>query len=870
MTAKPTYEELQQKIKALEKAAIERKQDEEGNVYLPIPEGRDITGYKQAEKALKESEATLRSIFLAAPTGIGMVYDRVIKQANERLCEMLGYSREELLEQSARIVYLSDEDYEYVGREKYAQIQKKGTGTVETRWQKKNGEVIDVLLSSTPIDPGDLSMGVTFTALDITSRKQAEEALQKRVQELAALNKLGRKVSANLSLGLVVQSALEQITAIVAPDLAMVFLRKDDTLVLKGLETEGTQYAHNDTPVHRLGECLCGLAAGEGKPIYSVDIHNDPRCTWDECKEAGLRSFAAMPLLSGDEIIGVLGIASASERNFREQSEFLEAFSNEVSIGLKNAMFYEQAQNNAIQLEHELKERRMTEEALKESHMTLITVLDSIDATIYVADMATYEILFMNKYMKDGFGSNLEGKICWEAFRGESAPCDHCTNTKLIDQNGNPTGVVVWEDKNPVTDKWYLNYDRAIRWTDGRLVKLQVATDTTPFKNAEKEQKRLESQLRQTQKMEAIGTLAGGIAHDFNNILSAIIGYTEIAMHDAPKGSELQITLQKVLKGGDRAKDLVKQILTFSRQSEIEPKPVKVKAIVTEALKLLRASLPTTIEVRLNLQSNSAVMADPTQIHQIVMNLCANAGQAMHAKGGILDINLKEVKLDSEFAAQHPGIVPGAYINLNVGDTGHGIPAEIQDRIFDPFFTTRGKVEGTGMGLSVVHGIVTSHGGAMTVASEPGTGSVFSVFLPVIEEWFELETEVEKTILTGTERILFIDDEEPLTDMGKRMLESLGYDVVATTSSIEALELFKAQADRFDLVITDLTMPHMTGENLAKELMQIRPDVPVILCTGFSARIDEKKAMAMGIRAFISKPILKHEIAKIIRAVIDG
>lgn len=870
MTAKPTYEELQQKIKALEKAAIERKQDEEGNVYLPIPEGRDITGYKQAEKALKESEATLRSIFLAAPTGIGMVYDRVIKQANERLCEMLGYSREELLEQSARIVYLSDEDYEYVGREKYAQIQKKGTGTVETRWQKKNGEVIDVLLSSTPIDPGDLSMGVTFTALDITSRKQAEEALQKRVQELAALNKLGRKVSANLSLGLVVQSALEQITAIVAPDLAMVFLRKDDTLVLKGLETEGTQYAHNDTPVHRLGECLCGLAAGEGKPIYSVDIHNDPRCTWDECKEAGLRSFAAMPLLSGDEIIGVLGIASASERNFREQSEFLEAFSNEVSIGLKNAMFYEQAQNNAIQLEHELKERRMTEEALKESHMTLITVLDSIDATIYVADMATYEILFMNKYMKDGFGSNLEGKICWEAFRGESAPCDHCTNTKLIDQNGNPTGVVVWEDKNPVTDKWYLNYDRAIRWTDGRLVKLQVATDTTPFKNAEKEQKRLESQLRQTQKMEAIGTLAGGIAHDFNNILSAIIGYTEIAMHDAPKGSELQITLQKVLKGGDRAKDLVKQILTFSRQSEIEPKPVKVKAIVTEALKLLRASLPTTIEVRLNLQSNSAVMADPTQIHQIVMNLCANAGQAMHAKGGILDINLKEVKLDSEFAAQHPGIVPGAYINLNVGDTGHGIPAEIQDRIFDPFFTTRGKVEGTGMGLSVVHGIVTSHGGAMTVASEPGTGSVFSVFLPVIEEWFELETEVEKTILKGTERILFIDDEEPLTDMGKRMLESLGYDVVATTSSIEALELFKAQADRFDLVITDLTMPHMTGENLAKELMQIRPDVPVILCTGFSARIDEKKAMAMGIRAFISKPILKHEIAKIIRAVIDG
>jgi PAS domain S-box-containing protein len=849
MTAKPTYEKLEQRIKALEKKVLERK---------------------QAEKSLKESEATLRSIFLAAPTGIGMVCDRVIKQANERLLEMLGYSHKELLEKSARILYLSDEDYEYVGREKYAQIQKKGTGTVETRWQKKNGEVIDVLLSSTPIDPGDLSVGVTFTALDITSRKQAEEALQKRAQELAALNRLGRKVSANLSLELVVQSALEQITDIVAPDLAMIFLREDNTLVVKGFETEGTQYAHNYTPVHRLGECLCGLAASEGKSIYSVDIHNDPRCTWDECREAGLRSFAAMPLLSGDEIIGVLGLASAKERSFREQSEFLETFSSEVSIGLKNATFYEQAKKHATQLEHELKERRVAEEALKESHMTLITVLDSIDATIYVADMATHEILFMNKYMQDSFGSNLEGKICWEVFRGASKPCDHCTNTNLIDHNGNPTGVVVWEDKNPVTDKWYLNYDRAIRWTDGRLVKLQVATDTTAFKNAAKEQKRLESQLRQTQKMEAIGTLAGGIAHDFNNILAAIIGYTEIAMHDVPKDSELQTNLQKVLKGGDRAKNLVNQILAFSRQSEIEPKPVKVKTIVTEALKLLRASLPTTIEIRRNFQSNSVVMADPTQILQIVMNLCANAGQAMHDKGGILDIDLKEVRLDADFAVQHPEIVPGAYIKLAISDTGHGFSAEIQDRIFDPFFTTRGKGEGTGMGLSVVHGIVKSHGGAMTVASEPGTGSVFSVFLPLIEEHFELGTTVAKTVPKGTERILFIDDEEPLTDMGKIMLESLGYDVVAQTSSVEALELFKAQADRFDLVITDLTMPHMTGENLAKELMQIRPDIPIILCTGFSARIDETKAMAMGIRAFISKPILKHEIAEIIRAVIDG
>ncbi len=379
----------------------------------------------------------------------------------------------------------------------------------------------------------------------------------------------------------------------------------------------------------------------------------------------------------------------------------------------------------------------------------------------------------------------------------------------------------------------------------------------------------LENRFRQAQKMEAIGTLAGGIAHDFNNILSAIVGYTEIALMDAVKDSELQTSLHQVLKAGSRAKSLVTQILAFSRQSEIEPKPVKVTSIATEALKLLRASLPSSIEIRQDLQSNSAVMADPTHIHQILMNLCTNAGQAMQKKGGILNVLLTEVSLDVELAAQYPETAPGTFLKLSVGDTGHGMAPEIQERIFDPFFTTKEKSKGTGMGLSVVHGIVQGYGGAISVSSDPGKGSTFNIFLPVIKSENVLEVKLEEPMLYGTERILFIDDEEFQVDLGKQMLERMGYSVVVETSSLSALEQFRNDPESFDLVITDFTMPKMTGDALGKAFISIRNDIPMILLTGYSEGITEKNVKAMGFKGFAMKPIIMKELAKIIRTVLD-
>jgi PAS domain S-box-containing protein len=383
------------------------------------------------------------------------------------------------------------------------------------------------------------------------------------------------------------------------------------------------------------------------------------------------------------------------------------------------------------------------------------------------------------------------------------------------------------------------------------------------------QEKVLEAQLQQSDRLQSIGTLAGGIAHDFNNILSAIIGYTELTIDYLEKGSLPYNNLQEVLEAGERAKGLINQILTFSRQSEQDFKPLQLKLIVKEALKLIRATLPSTIEIHQDLQSDASILGDQTKIHQVLMNLCTNAGHALQEKGGVLSVSLSEAEIDSSFTAKHFDIKSGSYIKLSVSDTGYGMSASLMEHIFDPFFTTKEKGKGTGMGLSVVHGIVKSHNGTIHAYSEPGEGSVFKVYLPIIEKQLEQKINAERPIPTGTEHILFVDDEESLIDMGKQLLVSLGYTVTSRINSLEAFELFKARPDAFDLVITDLTMPNMTGDELAEQLFAIRSDIPVILCTGFSARITEEKAKNMGIKAFILKPLIRKDIAETIRKVLN-
>jgi signal transduction histidine kinase/CheY-like chemotaxis protein len=387
-----------------------------------------------------------------------------------------------------------------------------------------------------------------------------------------------------------------------------------------------------------------------------------------------------------------------------------------------------------------------------------------------------------------------------------------------------------------------------------------------------KELARSESQLQQVMKLQAIGTLAGGIAHDFNNILFPIVGYTELTMDDVPEGSQAKKNLAEVLKATNRAKGLVQQILTFSRQNGQERKPLKVQILIKEALKLLRATIPSSIEIQCLVEDGCGlVKGDPTQIHQVIMNLCTNAYHALQETGGKLEVSLNEVILSYEQSLQRVGMKAGRHLLLIVKDNGHGMPPEVLERIFEPYYTTKEQGKGTGLGLSVIHGIIKNHGGDVSVHSRPGQGSTFSVYLPIIDDMdLEIEPLMTAGATNGNERILLIDDEEQIIDFERRILENLGYEVIPKTDSEEALAEFSARPDRFDLVITDMTMPKITGDRLARKLMDINPQIPVILCTGFNEAITEEKALAMGIDKFVMKPIVKNELANAIRTVLDN
>lgn len=382
------------------------------------------------------------------------------------------------------------------------------------------------------------------------------------------------------------------------------------------------------------------------------------------------------------------------------------------------------------------------------------------------------------------------------------------------------------------------------------------------------ERERVEEQLRQAHKMEAIGTLAGGIAHDFNNILMTMIDHTELAINAMNKDTPAFQHLEKVLIGGTRARDLIRQIILFSRQTGQERRPVQIHLLVDELMALLRASLPSSIEIRQKTNANAGtVMADATQMHQVLMNLCANAEQAMREKGGVLEVSVDAAEVDAEFAALHPELGPGPHVLLSVSDTGCGMKPEVMKRIFEPFFTTNEVGQGTGMGLAVVHGIIAKHGGAVTVESTPGVGTRFAIYLPRVDNPPEDAPPIEKPIPHGTERILYVDDEPDLVDVVQEILAGLGYRVVGKTSGTEALEAFRAMPHEFDLIITDQTMPDVTGEALTREFRRIRPDIPVILCTGFSHVIDGDNAKAMGIDAFCLKPLGARDLGLTIRRV---
>ena len=523
-------------------------------------------------------------------------------------------------------------------------------------------------------------------------------------------------------------------------------------------------------------------------------------------------------------------------------------------------------------LKTEISERKHTEQALIKSEQSFRNLFNSITDLIYTQDMEGC-FTSANPAMQRLFGYDMDefiGHRAVEFMKPEFQSGFASQYLEEIKEQGYHEGISCYCKKNK--EKIYIEYRSSlVKPDDGSEPYISgIGRDVTENVLSEKKVKQLQKQVAQAQKIESIGTLAGGIAHDFNNILFPILGHTEMLLEDVPKDSPFKNSLKAIYTSALRAKGLVKQILTFSRQDTNELKLMKMQPVVKEAIKLIRSTIPTTIEIKQDINADCGVVkADPTQIHQIVMNLSTNAYHAMEETGGELKVSLKEMEFKT-LDLINPNMTPGVYACLTVADTGKGMDKNLTDKIFDPFFTTKAIGKGTGMGLSVVHGIITAMRGAIHVYSEPGKGTEFHVFLPVEKSLPEEQvTKSKAQIQSSTEQILLVDDEEAILTMEKQLLERLGYQVTSRFSSLEALEAFRDSPDKFDLVITDMAMPNMPGDRLSVELTKIRPDIPILLCTGFSETMSEEKATSLGIKGFLFKPIVMKDLAQKIREVLD-
>ncbi|WP_022664986.1 PAS domain S-box protein [Desulfospira joergensenii] len=507
----------------------------------------------------------------------------------------------------------------------------------------------------------------------------------------------------------------------------------------------------------------------------------------------------------------------------------------------------------------DITETKKAREALEASEAKHRSMMEAMDDPAYICS-PDYIISYMNPAMIRWLGGDFIGRTCHSSIYLRELKCPWCTFEKIKKFEHQKYTVL-----NPKDRRHYNVSNSPILNADGSVSKFTIFRDITETLN-------LEKQLRHVQKLEAIGTLAGGIAHDFNNILFAIMGFAEISLASVNEQESVHKALQGILKSAHRAKDLVKQILTFSRQTEQEMKPIRIRLIIKEALKLLKASLPSTIEIRDNLSSNSQIMGDPTQIHQIIMNLCTNGAHAMEETGGLLTVELNDIAVDQDFVSKFINMRTGNYLHLRISDTGHGIGEGDLERIFEPFYTTKPEGKGTGLGLSLVHGIIKNHRGQISVESDPGQGSSFDVYLPILDsgsESMDFENHVEK-LPGGNEKILIVDDEKPIIEITKINLNRMGYAVDGVTNSEKALEIFKRSPQDYDMVITDMTMPNMTGDTLASNLLRIRPDLPIVLMTGFSSKIDPEGYLPKGIKGILMKPVIKSDLLCMVRNILDN
>ncbi|MCI5123075.1 MAG: response regulator [Candidatus Electrothrix sp. AR5] len=785
----------------------------------------------------------------------------IIQDANQAACKLLGYDRNEIIGMRFEKILVNPQEKELFGGEKMKNLTTLcSVRGIEQSYRTKAGIELPVLFSCSALVPikEDTQKGIVAIAQEISELKTARLRMEEQIRLLSLDSKIGMTLTQKTNL----QEMLHQCCTLLVSHLNIAFVRiwlfdeRKSTLTMQASagiypNTDGEERVKDIHDNDRISD----IALTRNPQLRNIISKNRTIHDQEWLLKEYSTVFAGYPLLVEDEIIGV--IALFSENILSETAmKSIRGAVNEIALGV-------QKKRTEFAL---IASERMHKEAQR------IAKIGHWDLSLPTNELRWSDELFNIFEMS----AEYRGIVSYDFFIKKVHPDDREFLKKAYSESlknrtdFDLTHRILFKDGRIkyLHEKCKSEYDE----NGNPLRSIGTSQDITALKVAEIEKEEAEGRFRQAQKMEAIGTLAGGIAHDFNNLLNAIIGYSDILLLELSESSETHQYARQINKAGNRATRLVRQILTFSRRTEEERQLIQIHLIVKEVIKLLRSSFPATIEIRQNINDCGFVTADSTQLHQVIMNLCTNAFHAMRERKGVLEVRLEQVHLDQDISLLAGDLPEGQYICLTVSDTGYGIDKITMIRIFEPYFTTKKKDEGTGLGLSTVHGIVLSHGGGLAVESEVGQGTTFKIFLPIAESASILpqEKEVVRTRAKLSGRILFIDDVEFNVQLGTHVCKRIGCSAKGVTNSLEALALFREAPEDFDIIITDQTMPNLTGFELAVEMMKIRSDIPIIMVTGHSDNVDEQKAKEMGIREFLTKPLDMNILAEAIDRIMSS
>ena len=757
------------------------------------------------EESLLTSDDYLQSVFRASPVGIGVVVNRLIQKVNDRFLEITGYEQNEIIGQSSRILYLDDEAFNYVGNEKYRQIDELGTGTVETLWKRKDGSIINILLSSTPLDASDLTKGVTFTALNITRRKQAEQAVLERERYF-------RSLFENAGDAILIEDESDHIIDVNRQACDLLGYSREEFLRLNVVDIQAPGYqGQKGSVIKNELRLSCGV------PFETVDIRKDGSKVPVE--------VTTVPLTTGEKRLALSIVRNITDRKQAEAD----------------------------------RER-------------LVQAIDQ-SGDIFIITDPEWNIQYANSALTKITGfriSEVVGRHI-NIFSGEEPDSPIHLDLKMTLRSGKK-----WKGRLLSKRKDGSVYTEEVTISpvfgeDGEIVNyINVKVDITEKLKNEHDKALLEKQYIQAQKLEAVGRLAGGVAHDFNNMLSVIIGYAELAQEKRTCG-KIEEELDIILKAAKKSADIVKQLLAFARQQTISPKVIDLNDTVENILKMLRRLIGEDLDlVWVPNKKLWPVKVDPSQIDQILANLCVNARDAIKDVGKVT-IETGKKTFDEEYCSAHPGFIPGDFVSLIVSDNGCGMEKDMLDHIFEPFFTSKEVGKGTGLGLATVHGIVKQNNGFINVYSEPGKGTTFKVYLRRHAEPAEEDLETTFSLIPSSrgENILLVEDEPELLLLTQKMLQQQGYFVLSAINPIEALNLIKNTEVTIDLLITDVVMPEMNGRELARKLKLLYPALKVLFTSGYTANVIAHHGVLDADIQFIQKPFTRKDLATKVREVID-